>query len=198
MPMRPTRSRSARRALLAAAMAVTALVVAPPASADAPAGDPEVAAYEVEFLTMMIDHHQMAVHMSELCLERAVHDKLSRLCERIMETQAEEIALMQSWLLDWYGIEHEPAMDDPAHHEQMMMLQELSGEAFEAAFLAMMISHHAMAVEDGSECVATAEHRELRTLCRRIVASQQREIMQMRMWLCRWYGECDAAYRRSA
>lgn len=198
MPIRSTPSRAARRAVLAAAVTVAALLAAPPASADEPAGDADAAAFEVEFLTMMIDHHQMAVHMSELCLDRAVHDNLLGLCEQIMETQAREIALMQSWLHDWYGIEHDPSMDDPAHHEQMMMLEELSGEAFEAAFLEMMIEHHAMAVDDGTTCLVRAEHRELRTLCRQIVVTQQREITQMVVWLCRWYGECDAAYRRSA
>lgn len=43
-----------------------------------------------------------------------------------------------------------------------------------------------------------AEHRELLRLCRSIVMTQLREIRQMQMWLCRWYGECDLAYLRSA
>ena len=174
------------------------LLLAPPASADSPASDPDAAAFEVEFLEMMIDHHQMAVHMSMTCLDKAVHSELRRLCERIMESQAEEISLMQEWLLDWYGIEHEPQMDDPVHHEQMMELEELSGSEFEIAFLQMMSEHHAMAVEDGRECLSSAEHRELLRLCRSIVLTQLREIRQMEMWLCRWYGDCRFAFLRSA
>lgn len=167
------------------------VVVAPPASADAPAADPDAEAFEVEFLEMMIDHHQMAVHMSEMCLEKAVHEELLKLCESIMTTQAAEIAQMQAWLADWYGIEHEPSMGDPAHHHHMGHLATLSGAAFEKAFLEMMVEHHAMAVVDGTECLREAAHPELWRLCSSIVQSQMREIVRMQLWLCRWYGDCD-------
>ena len=166
-------------------------VVAPPASADGPAADPDAAAFEVEFLEMMIDHHQMAVHMSEMCLEKAVHEELLELCESIMTTQAAEIAQMQAWLVAWYGIEHEPSMGDPAHHHDMEHLGTLSGEAFERAFLEMMVEHHATAVVDGRECLREAAHAELLRLCSNIVRSQLREIVQMQLWLCLWYADCD-------
>lgn len=42
---------------------------------------------------MMIDHHRVAVHMSMTCIDKAVHNELRRLCERIMERQAEEISV---------------------------------------------------------------------------------------------------------
>lgn len=173
-------------------------LVAPAANADVPAASPAAAQFEVEFLEMMIDHHQMALHMSNLCLERAVSDDLVALCGQITGSQAAEIEQMQSWLLDWYGIEHEPMMDDPAHHEQMMELEMLSGEEFEIAFLQMMSEHHAMAVEEGTECLRRAEHRELRSLCGQIVVTQLREIAQMEGWLCRWYGDCRFTYLRRA
>lgn len=177
---------------------VTIGLVAPAASADAPAARPAAAQFEVEFLEMMIDHHQMALHMSDLCLERAVSEDLVALCGRIAGSQAAEIEQMQGWLLDWYGITHEPMMDDPVHHEQMMELEMLSGEEFEIAFLQMMSEHHSMAVEDGTECLRRAEHRELLGLCGEIVVTQLQEIAQMESWLCRWYGDCRFTYLRRA
>jgi len=172
-------------------VAFAGLFLAPPAAADAPADDPAAAGFEVEFLEMMIDHHQMAIHMSEMCLEEAVHPELVGLCEDIMTTQAAEIEQMQGWLAAWYGIEHEPSMDDPAHHQQMMELGSLSGERFEIAFLEMMVERHAMAVVEARQCLRQAAHSELRRLCASIFSSQLREIVQMQVWLCRWYGECD-------
>lgn len=182
-----------RRAAGAAALlcVLLGLLLPTPASADAPAANDETAAFEVQFLTMMIDHHQMALHMSELCLERAVHDELVGLCEQIASSQSAEIETMQGWLAEWYGIDHEPSMDDPAHHGQMEHLATLSGEEFEQAFLEMMIEHHAMAVVEALECLGDAGHRELRGLCAGIVGSQLREIVRMQVWLCRWYGHCD-------
>lgn len=162
---------------------------APPVGAD-------TAAFETAFMTAMIDHHAMAVHMADMCVEKAVQRKVRKLCRSIAAGQAAEIAKMRQWLSDWYGVAHEPAMSDPAHHAQMTELASLSGEAFEARFLALMIDHHRPAVTDGAECVAKAGHGELRRLCKRIVQSQQREIKQMRRWLCRWYDQCAPAAPR--
>jgi uncharacterized protein (DUF305 family) len=180
------------------AAVLSAVLLAPAAGAAAPASDPEAASFEVEFLTGMIDHHQMALHMSELCLQKAERAEVLDLCGTIQSTQGAEIAEMQGWLVDWYGIQHEPMMDDPAHHAQMMELEGLSGADFEMAFLNMMSEHHAMAVEDGRACLGGAGHRELRALCRDIVVTQLREIARMESWRCRWYGDCAFAYLRSS
>ena len=51
-----------------------AVVTAPAAVADAPASSEQAARFEVDFLTGMIDHHHMAVMMSQICLEKAVHE----------------------------------------------------------------------------------------------------------------------------
>lgn len=201
-PSRRTIRRSRRRSplmLVSALIAGSAIfLVAPGASAAAPASSPAAAEFEVEFLEMMMDHHQMALHMADLCLEKAVNEDLVALCGTIAESQAEEIERMQGWLLDWYGIEREPMMDDPAHQERMMELEMLSGEEFEMAFLQMMSEHHAMAVGEATECLRRAEHRELRGLCRQIVVTQLREIAQMERWLCRWYGDCRFTSLRRA
>jgi len=183
--------RSGRRAASAGLLAaLLGLLLASPASAEGPASNPQAAAFEVEFLTMMIDHHQMAVDTSGMCLEKAVHEDLLELCDSIMTTQAAEIEQMQAWLADWYGIEHEPSMDDPGHHQQMARLGALSGSAFEVAFLEMMTEHHAIAVAEGLECLPQAGHSLLRRLCAGIAGSQTRESIQMQVWLCRWFGEC--------
>jgi uncharacterized protein (DUF305 family) len=79
--------------------------------ADAPAPWMSQAAYEVRFLTGMIDHHAMAVMMTSLCEGRAVHDEFLALCEQITSAQSQEISVMQDWLQDWYGLAYEPEMN---------------------------------------------------------------------------------------
>jgi uncharacterized protein (DUF305 family) len=168
-----------------------ALVVAPPASANAPAKEKRAARFEVAYLTEMIDHHQMGVHMAQPCIEKAVHAELRRLCRNIARVQAAEIKTMQKWLHDWYRIDHEPSMDHAGHHRDMETLESLSGGKFEKAFLEMMIEHHVGAVVDSQECLEKAEHAQLKRLCQSIIVSQVREINQMQLWLCKWYRECD-------
>lgn len=82
----PTSPTSLRRgpcklALSTIGAVLAALLVAPAAGAHAPAAQPEVAEFEVEFLTGMIDHHQMALHMSDLCLDKAVHAEVLKMME---------------------------------------------------------------------------------------------------------------------
>ncbi len=54
-------------------------------------------------MTDMIDHHMMAVMMSEHCVEKAVHEELRTMCKKIIAAQRKEIQQMQTWLNDWYG-----------------------------------------------------------------------------------------------
>ena len=155
------------------------------AAASEPASSQRAANFEVRFMTMMIDHHAMAVHMSEMCLEKAVHGELRALCAEMKAAQTSEIQTMQSWLQDWYGVSHTPEMKDGG---QMAKLMSLEGEEFEIAFMKMMVRHHRTAVKEGLKCVEKAEHRELISLCEEMVAAQRREIQQMESWLCQWYG----------
>jgi uncharacterized protein (DUF305 family) len=61
-------------ALAATLLAMASVVGASTAArADIPAPEKQIAKYEVDFMTDMIDHHQMAIMMSRMCMEKAVH-----------------------------------------------------------------------------------------------------------------------------
>jgi uncharacterized protein (DUF305 family) len=60
--------------------------------------------FEIEFMTMMIRHHEKAVREGMHCVDRAYHPDLIELCENIVQTQTEEIMLMEQWLCEWYDI----------------------------------------------------------------------------------------------
>ena len=62
----------------------------------APAPTKPAANFEVKFLTDMIDHHNMAVMMATMCLDKAVHGELEALCNDIVTSQSQEIDMMQS------------------------------------------------------------------------------------------------------
>lgn len=60
------------------------------------------AAYEVEFMESMIRHHAIAIRRASVCLDRADHRELRNLCQNIIQTQLDEIRMMQTWLCEWY------------------------------------------------------------------------------------------------
>ena len=173
--------------VVALLLLVAATFVSPAAQADAPASDEKTAAFEVEFMTDMIDHHQMAVMMAETCTEKAVHEELAAMCEQIIAVQTQEIEMMQTWLQDWYGVEHEPMMTS-GMMRSMEHLQRLEGADYEIAFMRSMTRHHWGAIREAETCLDRAEHEELLSLCEDIKAAQLEEIAQMQEWLADWYG----------
>ncbi|MGD9482572.1 DUF305 domain-containing protein [Streptomyces sp. TRM70308] len=60
-------------------------------------------AADVAFLTMMVEHHQQALEMSDLAEQRAGSDAVRRMAERIRLAQDPEITLMRSWLAEHDG-----------------------------------------------------------------------------------------------
>ena len=161
-----------------------------PTVAAAPAPSQRTARYEIDFMQDMIDHHAMAVMMAEMCVDKAVHKELRRLCEDIIAAQTAEIEQMQSWLQQWYGISYAPQMK-PADQRMMERLAALSPQEFEIAFMQMMIEHHEKAVREGETCLRRAYHPELIELCENIIEAQTAEIELMQEWLCAWYGICQ-------
>ena len=160
-----------------------------PVAADAPAPHPGTARFEVRFMEDMIDHHAMAVEMGQLCVTKAIHEDLRTLCTEIITAQQQEIATMQSWLQAWYNRTHEPEMT-PGDMNKQERLASLSGAEFEIEFMKRTIRHHWKAVVRATQCLDQAFHEELESLCENIIETQLAEIIQMRLWLCDWYGLC--------
>ncbi len=72
-------------------------------------------------------------------------------------------------------------MDDMVHG-----LEGLEGDAFDKAFLDMMIPHHQGAIDMAELVLQHAKHEELKDLARAIISAQQTEIDMMRQWMADW------------
>lgn len=67
-----------------------------------------------------------------------------------------------------------------------MMLEGKTGDEFDKAFIEMMIPHHQGAIDMANAAATSAKHQEIKNLARAIIASQQREIDQMKQWQTTW------------
>ncbi len=65
-------------------------------------------------------------------------------------------------------------------------LQDTSGDAFDQAFIEMMIEHHQGAIDMANLIPTRAQHDELRKLGEDIITAQTKEINEMRQWLMDW------------
>lgn len=167
---------------------------------------PEDQDYDQMFLQMMVMHHHMAVMMSQPVKERSLHPQVAQLADDIITSQSAEMAQMQSWLWDWYGVEMPMPMDHSGMGHtgrmggmgqmdsmadmgmMMVMMMNLPPHRMEAVYLSLMVPHHQEAVMMAQEAQMQAVHPEVRELASHIIASQSAEIQQMNDWLALWYG----------
>ncbi|NMF62581.1 hypothetical protein DP113_33445 (plasmid) [Brasilonema octagenarum UFV-E1] len=146
--------------------------------------------FDVRFLQETIGHHQMAVDMAQLSVEKAINSDLRDLSQNIITTQTQEIEIMQSWLKDWYGYSYTP-QKKPGDMRMLDQMAMMSGAEFEIDFMQEMTDHHKSMLSDAVPCTYRAGHDDLTGLCHNIVDTQTREINQMQQWLSERYGISD-------
>ncbi len=79
--------------------------------------------FDRAFIDMMIPHHQGAIRMARVELERGEDERLMRLSEEIIDAQSREIEAMNAWREEWYGSPSPaggiPAEEEAPDHEMM-------------------------------------------------------------------------------
>jgi uncharacterized protein (DUF305 family) len=152
---------------------------------------------EVTFLAEIIPHHQAAIEMAELQLERGTSPDIRTHAENIIANQQHQIDQFTRWLEHWYGLSPEEARDEaPEEARQEMaaleeetqaMIEELeavpAGEDFDVAFVQKMIPHHQGGIVEFLEPQSRAIHPELRVASAAGITTQQAQVADFRTWL---------------
>jgi uncharacterized protein (DUF305 family) len=152
-------------------------------------GDADSAGFspaDIMFAQMMIPHHQQAVDMSELAIEKTADADVRALAEQIRDAQAPEIELMESWL-DEAGVrmsmgQHDMGMGGMLSEDEMTALENATGAEFDRLYLEGMIEHHEGAIQM-AQLILDSENPEVKALGEAIVESQTAEIEQMKRML---------------
>lgn len=147
------------------------------------------------FIDGMIPHHESAIAMAEIALERAEHQEIRDIAQAIIDAQQAEIDQLRAYRDAWYpGAPTTSGMPGMEHMTGMAMsddeLAELrAADPFDRAFIDMMIPHHESAVAMAQAIRETTDRAEIRTMADEIIRTQQQEIDQLRSWHAEWYGE---------
>ena len=153
---------------------------------------------DAAFVAGMIPHHEGAVEMAQVVLDRSTRPALRAFAEQIIAAQDAEIATMKGWQADGTVAKADAGdMDGMMHgdmsHEDMMggmSADDLkSADDVDKAFLAAMIPHHEGAVMMAEMVKAGSPNPQVAKLADDIIAAQEREIAQMRQWQQEWYGQ---------
>jgi uncharacterized protein (DUF305 family) len=161
-----------------------------PTSASADAGAQHNDA-DVGFAQVMVPHHQQAIEMAEVALERAQDAEVRALAEQIRATHDPQLTTLTGFLESWgatpaddgmagmAGMEDHSGMSGMMGQGDMDALADASGAAFDSMFLEMMIAHHEGAVADAQRAVAEGANPQVKELAAQIVSDQTAEIDQI-------------------
>jgi uncharacterized protein (DUF305 family) len=58
--------------------------------------------FDKAFIDAMIPHHQSAIEMAQVALDKSDNPRIKELAENIISAQQEEIEQMKQWRRDWY------------------------------------------------------------------------------------------------
>lgn len=140
------------------------------------------------FVTGMIPHHEAAVEMAELGVQKAEHPEIKELSQAIIQSQTSEISTLKTMR------ESMPAANSSmmSGEEMMEMEDQVSSlknaDEFDLAFIDAMIPHHQSAVMMANQQITSGSNAKLRTMSRAIVKAQSKEIADMQSWRKEWYG----------
>lgn len=204
------RMTSKMTALIAATVAATVLLAgcgsSSTSSAETPdsqsAGGGAVVATgsdaDITFAQLMIPHHEQAVQMADIALQRATSPEVTDLATQIKAAQDPEIQQMRGWLEQWGAPEQMDGVDGMDHgdmdmggqtaggmmsDEDMGALMDASGADFDRMWLTMMIAHHEGAIEMAEQVKAQSTTPDVTALADAIVAGQTTEIDTMQQLL---------------
>lgn len=142
------------------------------------------------FIEQMIPHHEDAIAMADIALEKSLRQEIKSLANDIKRTQSQEIEQMSKWYKDWFG------KDVPKNTAVVGMHGMMGGQDnfedltnasdFDRAFIQEMVRHHEMAVMMATMLKNSTSRPEMRELAQNIIDSQTKEINNMRSWYKAW------------
>ena len=143
------------------------------------------------FAQMMIPHHQQAMEMADIALDKAsASPKVRELATQIKAAQDPEIAQMSDWLKAWgastptgggmgHGMDHGMGSGGMMSDVDLDALEAAQGADFDRKWLTGMIAHHQGAVMMANQVLGTTSDPQVKALAEAIVKGQTSEITTM-------------------
>ena len=143
---------------------------------------------------MRLPHHQQAVDISKLAIEKSKDAELIALATQIRKDQQAEIIQMESWLGDadsGHGMGHsmegsmEGSMGGMLTKKELSALETATGKSFDLLWLQTMTDHH-----DGAphmvRMIRDARNAEIKRFGENVVIAQNAQIEQMKLMIERF------------
>ena len=151
------------------------------------------------FLEAMVPHHESAISMAEIGVERAEDPGIKKLAAAIRGAQEPEIEQMRNLHQRLVG---SPLKPNEAGHEALGLSAEEAGmghgeeemkrleaaDPFDRAFVDEMVPHHEGAIKMAEAVLPKTDDAELKKLAQSIIDAQKRESQEMNDFRTEKYG----------
>jgi len=147
--------------------------------------------FDCDFATLMINHHQGAILMSEEELKNGKNPKIRELAQKIITNQNHEIEKMHTIVNNFKTVVAKDSVDVESRLKTQMteMMKnmhqvKLTGNT-DQDFVMMMIPHHESAVKMAQEELKYGKHQELIDMAKQMINDQSKEIDVFKEWLAK-------------
>lgn len=142
---------------------------------------------EIDFVKMMMMHHQGAINMANVELQDGKNDSLKRTAQKIINEQQAEIQQFNTILATLTVDNSDPSftmeqMDNMTKMGKTADVQLITGD-IDNDFATLMIIHHQSAIDNASVYLHHGNNTQIKTMANNIVSSQGMEIEELSNWL---------------
>lgn len=141
---------------------------------------------DVMFAQMMIPHHEQAVEMSDMILDKeGIDPAVLALASEIKAAQQPEIDQLKEWLDEWGADSDTGTMEGMDHgggmmsNDDMAALDAATGAEASRLFLEQMTMHHEGAIEMAQDEVDNGKNPDAIAMAQTIIDTQTAEIATM-------------------
>ncbi len=146
--------------------------------------------FDLDFVNMMIIHHQAAIDMSEVEIAKGTDTQMKTMAQNIVTAQKAEIEQLHRFVKN-YKMPEVKKMNGEMHHElsetmkdmmDKMNNMQMTGNT-DKDFAMMMKSHHEGAVKMAEDELSHGKQYEIKKMARKIITDQNKEIIDFKAWL---------------
>jgi uncharacterized protein (DUF305 family) len=144
---------------------------------------------DYDYAMMMVAHHQAAIDMSNVEIEKGADDSVKALAKNIKLTQAREISMMEAYMRsrsDVDGVNLSKEQDEDSKRTMNKMMTGMHSNptgSIDRDYINMMIPHHQAAIDMNNNFLSKGKAQEMIDMANSINAEQKNEIAYMQRWL---------------
>jgi len=146
--------------------------------------------FDLDFVNMMIIHHQAAIDMSEVEVTKGTDTQMKTMAQNIVTAQKVEIEQLHQFVKN-YKIPEAKKMNGEMHNElgetmksmmDKMNNMQMTGNT-DKDFAMMMKSHHESAVKMAEDELSHGKQYEVKKMAQKMITDQSKEIADFKVWL---------------